>query len=78
MTERGCPENVIFVQVPIFLEIGRFRPLNPDKAYEMVKYAVEKYGVKEIQIEDDTFTLNSKRVVEFCKKIKKFNLKLHC
>ena len=31
----------------------------------MVKYVVEKYGVKEIQIEDDTFTLNSKRVVEF-------------
>ena len=32
--------------------------------------------MKEIQIEDDTFTLNSKRVVEFCKKIKKFNLRI--
>ena len=42
----------------------------------MVKYAVEKYGVKEIQIEDDTFTLNSKRVVEFCKRIKKFDLRI--
>ena len=77
MTERGCPEKCYFCSSANFFgNSGRFRPLNPDKAYEMVKYAVEKYGVKEIQIEDDTFTLNSKRVVEFCKKIKKFNLRI--
>ena len=77
MTERGCPEKCYFCSSASFFgHSGRFRPLNPDKAYEMVKYAVEKYGVKEIQIEDDTFTLNSKRVVEFCKKIKKFKLRI--
>ena len=77
MTERGCPEKCYFCSSANFFgNSGRFRPLNPDKAYEMVKYAVEKYGVKEIQIEDDTFTLNSKRVVEFCKKIKKFKLRI--
>ena len=77
MTERGCPEKCYFCSSASFFgNSGRFRPLNPDKAYEMVKYAVEKYGVKEIQIEDDTFTLNSKRVVEFCKKIKKFKLRI--
>jgi magnesium-protoporphyrin IX monomethyl ester (oxidative) cyclase len=77
MTERGCPEKCYFCSSANFFgNSGRFRPLNPEKAYDMVKYAVEKYGVKEIQIEDDTFTLNSKRVVEFCKKIKKFNLRI--
>ena len=77
MTERGCPEKCYFCSSANFFgNSGRFRPINPEKAYDMVKYAVEKYGVKEIQIEDDTFTLNSKRVVEFCKKIKKFNLRI--
>ncbi len=77
MTERGCPEKCYFCSSANFFgNSGRFRPLNPEKAYTMVKYAVEKYGVKEIQIEDDTFTLNSKRVVEFCKKIKKFKLRI--
>lgn len=77
MTERGCPEKCYFCSsADFFGNSGRFRPLNPEKAYEMVEYAVKKYGVKEIQIEDDTFTLNSKRVIEFCKKIKKFNLRI--
>lgn len=77
MTERGCPEKCYFCSSANFFgNSGRFRPLDPEKAYDMVKYAVEKYGVKEIQIEDDTFTLNSKRVVEFCKKIKKFDLRI--
>ena len=77
MTERGCPEKCYFCSSASFFgNSGKFRPLNPDKAYNMVEYAVKKFGVKEIQIEDDTFTLNSKRVVEFCKKIKKFNLRI--
>lgn len=77
MTERGCPEKCYFCSSASFFgNSGKFRPLNPGKAYDMVEYAVKKFGIKEIQIEDDTFTLNSKRVVEFCKKIKKFNLRI--
>jgi anaerobic magnesium-protoporphyrin IX monomethyl ester cyclase len=77
MTERGCPEKCYFCSsADFFGKSGKFRPLNPEKAYEMIKYAVEKFNVKEIQIEDDTFTLNSKRVIELCKKIKKFNLRI--
>jgi radical SAM superfamily enzyme YgiQ (UPF0313 family) len=77
MTERGCPEKCYFCSSASFFgNSGKFRPLNPEKAYEMIEYAVKKFGVKEIQIEDDTFTLNSKRVVELCKKIKKFKLRI--
>jgi len=77
MTERGCPEKCYFCSsADFFGNSGKFRPLNPQRSYEMVEYAVKKYGIKELQIEDDTFTLNSKRVVEFCKKIKKFKLRI--
>ena len=77
MTERGCPEKCYFCSsADFFGNSGKFRPLNPDRAYQMIKYAVEKYNIKELQIEDDTFTLNSKRVIELCKKIKKFNLRI--
>ena len=77
MTERGCPEKCYFCSsADFFGNSGRFRPLNSEKAYEMIKYAVEKFNIKELQIEDDTFTLNSKRVIEFCKKIKKFKLRI--
>lgn len=77
MTERGCPEKCYFCSSASFFgNSGKFRPLNPQKAYDMIEYAVNKFGVKEIQIEDDTFTLNSQRVVEFCKKIKKFKLRI--
>ena len=77
MTERGCPEKCYFCSsADFFGNSGKFRPLNSDKAYEMVEYAVKKYNIKELQIEDDTFTLNSKRVIDFCKKITKFKLRI--
>ena len=77
MTERGCPEKCYFCSsADFFGNSGKFRPLDPQRSYEMVEYAVKKYGIKELQIEDDTFTLNSKRVIEFCKKIKKFKLRI--
>lgn len=77
MTERGCPEKCYFCSsADFFGGSGKFRPLTPENAYNMVKYAVDKFGVKELQIEDDTFTLNSKRVVEFCKLVKPLNLRI--
>ena len=77
MTQRGCPEKCYFCSSGDFFgNSGKFRSLNPEKAFEMIEYAVKKYGIKELQIEDDTFALNSKRVIEFCKKIKKFNLRI--
>ena len=40
MTERGCPEKCYFCSsADFFGNSGRFRPLNPEKAYEMVELA---------------------------------------
>jgi len=77
MTERGCPEKCYFCSSKDFFGgSGRFRPLTAENASAMVKYGVDKFGIKELQIEDDTFTLNSKRVVDFCKNIKKLKLRI--
>ena len=77
MTERGCPEKCYFCSsADFFGNSGRFRPLTAQRAYDMVSYAVDRFDIKELQIEDDTFTLNSKRVVEFCKLIRHLNLRI--
>jgi magnesium-protoporphyrin IX monomethyl ester (oxidative) cyclase len=77
MTERGCPEKCYFCSSGDFFgDSGKFRPLTPENVYEMLKYGVDKYNIKELQIEDDTFTLNSKRVIEICKLIAPLNLRI--
>ena len=77
MTERGCPEKCYFcASASFFGGSGRFRPLTAQTTYEMFKYAREKFGIREIQIEDDTFTLNYKRVLDICKKIKDFKMRI--
>ena len=37
---------------------------------------MDKFGVKEFQIEDDTFTLNYVRVLNFCEAIKGLGLRI--
>lgn len=77
MTERGCPEKCYFCSSASFFgNSGKFRAMTADTAFKMIEYAVGEFGIKELQIEDDTFTLNPKRVIEFCKKVKHFGLRI--
>ena len=73
MTERGCPEKCYFCSsADFFGNSGKFRPLSPENVYKILKYGVDKYNIKELQIEDDTFTLNSKRVVAISSRVGKY------
>ena len=68
MTSRGCPYNCIFCSSS--LQFGRkWRAHGVDRVIEELKILAEKFGVKEIEFLDDTFTLNPKRVEEISKKI---------
>mgnify|MGYP001469821076 CR=1 FL=1 len=42
----------------------------------MVDYLVRNWGIKELEIEDDNFTVNPKRVIEICERIKHHGLRL--
>lgn len=61
---RGCPNRCTFCDRSVF---GRMcRAYTPAYAVRMIKQLREEYGVREILIEDDTFIISRKRVVEFC------------
>lgn len=75
MTSRGCPEHCYFCSSAEFFGHG-FRGMSPQRVSEMVQYAIDRFGIRELQIEDDTFTLNHKRVIEICEALKSHKLRI--
>ncbi len=67
MTTRGCPGQCTFCTNAIH---GRtIRQYSLDYLFEYTYLLTKKYGIKEFQINDDTFTVDRKRVIEFCKRL---------
>ena len=64
---RGCPFNCNWCVNKNFL-VYRERPV--DSIIREIKLMKSKWNINKIKMEDDSFTVNRKRVVEFCKKIK--------
>ena len=75
MTSRGCPDKCYFCSSTVFFG-HRFRQMSPKRVGEMVDYLVEKFKIKELQIEDDNFAVNPVRVNEICKIIKHHKLRI--
>jgi radical SAM superfamily enzyme YgiQ (UPF0313 family) len=48
----------------------------PERMFEEVRYMVERFGVREIKIDDDTFEIDRQRVVDFCELLLGHNLKV--
>jgi radical SAM superfamily enzyme YgiQ (UPF0313 family) len=46
----------------------RFRSL--DNVFAEIHHLVDRYGVKEINVDDGTFTTNKQRVIEFCQRLR--------
>jgi radical SAM superfamily enzyme YgiQ (UPF0313 family) len=77
MTSRGCPNRCIFCAGHVNYGMSvRFRSFE-NVAREIME-CMQKYGVKHISIEDDTFTLNKKLVREMCAFFKKKKLTWNC
>ena len=76
MTSRGCPYKCTFCLWPqsMYGHKQRFRSI--DNVIVELKYVISKYGVKEVNIDDGTFTTNRHRVLEFCEKLHKNNIKI--
>ena len=56
ITTRGCPYSCIYCSAPITAG-KRMRYRDPVKVVDGIEMLIKKYGVKEVQIEDDNFTL---------------------
>lgn len=68
ITSFGCPFNCTFCDTRAYFN-NKVSFKSIDRVYREVRDLVTNYGVKEIQIGDDLFTLKRKRVVEFCQRI---------
>ena len=67
ITGRGCPFNCKFCNWTQNLQTGAYRKRSIANVIEELKYIKENFrGVKEIFLEDDTFTADAKRAEEFC------------
>lgn len=71
MASRGCVYNCTFCQPLVKQMFGnnvRYRSV--ENVLQELKFLIEKYRIKYISFQDDTFTARKKWVFEFCKKIK--------
>jgi radical SAM superfamily enzyme YgiQ (UPF0313 family) len=72
MTSRGCPYRCGFCSHP-----PKVRYRNLDNVIKEIKYVKEKCGTQQFAIKDDSFTVNRKRTVAFCKMLIKEGLDIN-
>jgi radical SAM superfamily enzyme YgiQ (UPF0313 family) len=74
MTSRGCPWRCTFCGAETSWGRG-YRGQSVAYVLDALERAVSRAPVKMIQIKDDTFTTNKKRVIELCRGIRERGLK---
>jgi radical SAM superfamily enzyme YgiQ (UPF0313 family) len=72
-TSRGCPYNCAFCSSRA-LWGENWRNRSPENILDELKILNDKYKRKVVDIIDDTFTINKKRVIKLCNLIKKEDL----
>lgn len=76
-TTRGCPNQCTFCSWPENLMGRKYRSRSTENIVDEFEYIVKELPeVKEIFIEDDSFTINKKRVLQFCEEINRRNIKI--
>lgn len=68
-TSLGCPFNCDYCSVNVVYQNRLVRYRSPEKIVAEIELLVNQYGVKHIEIIDDTFTLNYKHVEKLCDEI---------
>lgn len=64
LTSRGCPGQCLYCNKQVFGSCVIVR--SAKSLADEVEFLVKRYGFKEFHIVDDLFTINKKRVIEFC------------
>lgn len=75
-TGRGCPNHCTFCSWPQTLMGRKYRTRNISNVLDEVEWIQKNLDIKEIFFEDDTFTVDKNRVVEFCNGYQQRKLKI--
>ncbi len=81
MTARGCIAQCTFCVYPQTIHGLKYRMRSPENIADEFQWIFENMPeIREVGIEDDTFTGSQSRVVEFCKELIKrnINIKWYC
>ena len=74
-TGRGCPNQCTFCSWPKTLMGRKYRVRSVQNVLDELEWIQDNLSeVKEVFFEDDTFTINKKRVLEFCKEYRERGL----
>jgi len=65
-TSLGCPFRCEYCSVNVVYADSKIRYRSPESVTDEIELLVNTYGIKHIEIIDDTFTLNYKRVTRLC------------
>jgi len=66
-TSRGCPFTCTFCVWPQIMYGGnKYRFRSADDIVDEIVYCKNKFGFKSFYIDDDTFNIGKKRIIEFC------------
>lgn len=77
MTARGCIAQCTFCVYPQTIHGGKYRMRSPVNVADEFQWVMENLPeVREIGIEDDTFTGSKERTIEFCKEIIRRGIKI--
>ena len=72
---RDCPAKCTFC----FRTMGGDYVIRSvDNIMEEIKYLIDRFGVNQIELSDEIFSVNKKRVYEFCDKIEKLKIPWTC
>ncbi len=74
VTNRGCPNKCIFCDRSVFG--NKCRGHSAEYILELIEHLYNRFGIREILIEDDTFVTFKSRLVEVCEGIIKRGIKI--
>jgi anaerobic magnesium-protoporphyrin IX monomethyl ester cyclase len=75
ITTRGCPYSCTFCAAPMYTQ-RKMRYRNPIDVVDEIDYLMCTYGIKELNISDDNFTVKREHAVAVCEEILRRNIKL--
>ena len=76
MTSRGCPYHCTFCLWPQIMYGHKQRFRSIDNVMAEIDYLFDRYGLREINVDDSTFTTKKQRVIEFCQRLRQRKNKL--